>query len=360
MKRIKLLSMLAFAAFVAVSFNACKGDDDDNNDGGDNNNNNSYVIDDGDGWMYTLSFSELNDNDSELSFTETYKFTSPEEATLTVTYLYKYEMPDVNADAASADTSAAEEPSSVEIVKDDLPIISAVLTMTSTSSVIADTVYLEYYDDKDYEVEREENKIVCTYTNKYLEGKTYADVKLFYKSEIEYAKEEAKATAKANEQNGNANNANTNTNTNTKTNYNFDKDSVGAIINNESSIGYTIVKSGVASVYSFDYDKDGNITSGTIVCECKNSDVAKAYAKEHMRDKNDAGDRIYKSVSLDGNKVIMIYSDAAIAEMKKSDVENQYEAQKSGKTDSDSNSETENVDGEENDNQGDENQLEQE
>ena len=71
MRKIKILSLLAFAAFTAVSFNACKDDD-----GGDDNNSDGVMFTEGD-VQYKMSLGELKDNDSELTFTQTYEYIKP-------------------------------------------------------------------------------------------------------------------------------------------------------------------------------------------------------------------------------------------------------------------------------------------
>ena len=322
MKRIfKSMFLMASAVAVAMNFASCKGDDD----GEDNNSDDKVLIEDENGAKYTVKISDLNDSGKELSYTVTLNFIAPEEIKVEYQNIFEYsaDAPAVADSVVSNDS--VNEPASVEVEKDLLPVTLWKYIVTCDKDEYLTKVYNEIKTDSaDFSsYVMDGNTITCIYAD---DEMTYAEAKAYYeeekaelKSEIEKAKKEASANNNKPE--------NGKENTNTKTNYNFNKDSVGAIVNVDSTIGYTVVKSGVASVYSFGYDKNGNITNGTIVCECKNSDVAKAYAKEHMRDRNDAGDRIYKSVSLDGNKVIMIYSDAALEGLTKDSI---VDAQKSG------------------------------
>ena len=140
MRRIKFLTLLAFAVSVAVSFNACKGGDDGD---GDEKSGDSYLIEDSDGWKYTVSFSELKDNGSEMSFTESFKYILPEDATVKFEFSYQYE-------EQPSDSTVTEA-----VTKDSYPITGGVVTVTSSSESLADSIYAELVTDKSYTIEKD-------------------------------------------------------------------------------------------------------------------------------------------------------------------------------------------------------------
>lgn len=311
MRKIKILSLLAFAAFAAVSFNACKDDD-----GGDDNNSDGVMFTEGD-VQYKMSLGELKDNDSELTFTQTYEYIKPFDLKEEIAYTFKY-----NADSLPQNDSAAQSG------KQNYPITDAYMVIECGSEENAQIVRdsLLGGDDANYTITVDGSKLTCTFKN--VEGMTYAAVEALYnqyadkissqrkKNDAAKAKEDAEAKKQEAENNR-------------PTNYNFDRDSVGAIVSTDSTIGFTLVKDGVAAVYSFTFNKNTNmITNGTVICVCKNSDVAKAYAKEHMKDKNANGQLLYKSINLDGCNVTFVYSDSAIIGLTKDAI---ILAQKNGK-----------------------------
>ena len=311
MRKIKILSLLAFAAFAAVSFNACKDDD-----GGDDNNSDGVMFTEGD-VQYKMSLGELKDNDSELTFTQTYEYIKPFDLKEEIAYTFKY-----NADSLPQNDSAAQSG------KQNYPITDAYMVIECGSEENAQIVRdsLLEGDVANYTITVDGSKLTCTFKN--VEGMTYAAVEALYnqyadkissqrkKNDAAKAKEDAEAKKQEAENNR-------------PTNYNFDRDSVGAIVSTDSTIGFTLVKDGVAAVYSFTFNKNTNmITNGTVICVCKNSDVAKAYAKEHMKDKNANGQLLYKSINLDGCNVTFVYSDSAIIGLTKDAI---ILAQKNGK-----------------------------
>ncbi len=310
MKRIKIFSLLALTAFAVASFNACKGDKED-----DNTNDDAVVFTDGD-VQYKMSLSELKDNDSELSFNQVIEYIKPIDLKEDITFTFKY-----SADSVAASDSASSD-------KKSLPITEASMVINcgseSNAQMVRDSMLT---DTVSYIISVEGSKVICTYKKEVLENMTYAAAEAFYnelakklgdqrkKNDANKAKEENDAKKQEAENNR-------------KTNYKFDRDSVGAIISTDSTIEFTLVKAGVAAVYSYKIDNEGNVVSGSVICVCKNSDVAKAYAKEHMKDKNAKGQLIYKSINLDGSNVIMVYSASAIEGLHKRDI---VAAQQSGK-----------------------------
>ena len=314
MKRIfRSMFLMAGAVALALNFASCKGDSED-----DNKNEDAVLFTDGD-VQYKMSLSELKDNDSELTFTQVYEYIKPFNLKEDITYTFKY-----TADTLQqADTVAQSG-------KQNYPISEAYMVIDCGSEANAQIVRdsLLGSDTANYTITVDGSKVTCTYKKEVVSGMTYAVVENIYKqyadqlssqrkkNDANKAKEESDAKKQESENNR-------------KTNYNFDRDSVGGIVSTDSTIGFTLVKSGVAAVYSYTFDKTtGMITSGSVVCVCKNSDVAKAYAKEHMKDKNAKGQLIYKSINLDGSNVIMVYSASAIEGLHKSDI---VAAQQSGK-----------------------------
>ena len=327
MRKIKFLSMLVFAAFVAVSFYACKGDDDGDDDVV------SYLIEDEDGWKYTLSYSELKDSGSELSFTETSKYILPEDATVTIVYTFQY---DTQADSAATS-------------KDNSPITSSVWTVTSSSAAIADSIYDSSKDDESYVIERDGNKIICTYKKDSLEGWNYLSVKAFYEDMVKWAEASAINETSPNNQKGSANNGGKSDSktTSTKININFAKDTSATIVE-KNKITYINVdsKSGVATIGTYTFDDAGGVTGGKIDYEFVSEDKAKNYAtylKNNSKDEN--GARLYKSISIDGNKVIAVYSDAAVAGMNKNDLESQFKTSGNTNTGNDASGENDSSEG---------------
>ena len=312
---------MAGAVALAFNFASCKGDGEDDN----KNEEEAVLFTDGD-VQYKMSLSELKDNDSELSFNQVIEYIKPIDLKEDITFTFKYRG---SSEAAPADSvPAADSSVNQTIDKKDMPIIEASMVINcgseSNAQMVRDSMLT---DTVSYNISVEGSKVICTYKQDALEHMTYAAAEAFYnelakqlgdqrkKNDANKAKEESDAKKQEAENNR-------------KTNYNFDRDSVGGIVSTDSTIGFTLVKSGVAAVYSYTFDKTtGMITSGSVVCVCKNSDVAKAYAKEHMKDKNAKGQLIYKSINLDGSNVIMVYSASAIEGLHKRDI---VAAQQSG------------------------------
>ena len=302
--------LMAGAVALAFNFASCKGDSED-----DNKNDDAVVFTDGD-VQYKMSLSELKDNDSELSFNQVIEYIKPIDLKEDITFTFKY-----SADSVASSDSASSD-------KKSLPITEASMVINcgseSNAQMVRDSMMT---DTVSYNIAVEGSKVICTYKKEVLENMTYAAAEAFYNELAKKLGEQRKKNDanKAKEENDAKKQEAEN---NRKTNYNFDKDSVGAVISTDSTISYTLVKSGVAAVYNFTFDKNtGMITSGSVVCVCKNSDVAKAYAKEHMKDKNAKGQLIYKSINLDGSNVIMVYSASAIEGLHKRDI---VAAQQSG------------------------------
>ena len=78
---------------------------------------------------------------------------------------------------------------------------------------------------------------------------------------------------------------------------------------------YVNASAGRGVAYNFNLNEDGSFASGTVVVAFKNADDAKAYAKSESRAKDENGDRIYKSASIDGGNVVLTYSSKALANM---------------------------------------------
>lgn len=321
MKKIfRNMLLMAGAAALALNFASCKGDSED-----DNNNEEAVLFTDGD-VQYKMSLSELKDEDSELSFVQTIEYIKPFDLKEDITFTFKYNAGNeaAPADSVAQNDSAASQP----VEKKDLPIVEASMVINCGSEANAQMVRDSMLTDTvSYDIAVEGSKVVCTYKQEVIKYMTYASAETIYnelakqlgdqrkKNDANKAKEESDAKKQESENNR-------------KTNYNFDRDSVGGIVSTDSTIGFTLVKSGVAAVYSYTFDKTtGMITSGSVICVCKNSDVAKAYAKEHMKDKNAKGQLIYKSINLDGSNVIMVYSASAIEGLHKRDI---VAAQQSG------------------------------
>ncbi|MBO7145549.1 MAG: lipocalin family protein [Salinivirgaceae bacterium] len=323
MKKIfRNMLLMAGAAALALNFASCKGDGEDDN----KNEEEAVLFTDGD-VQYKMSLSELKDADNQLSFTQIIEYIKPIDLKEEITFTFKYNS---GSEAAPADSVAPADSSASQPVveKKDYPIIDASMVINCGSEANAQMVRDSMLTDTvSYDIAVEGSKVVCTYKQEVIKYMTYASAETIYnelakqlgdqrkKNDANKAKEESDAKKQEAENNR-------------KTNYNFDRDSVGGIVSTDSTIGFTLVKSGVAAVYSYTFDKTtGMITSGSVVCVCKNSDVAKAYAKEHMKDKNAKGQLIYKSINLDGSNVIMVYSASAIEGLHKRDI---VAAQQSG------------------------------
>ena len=322
MKKIfKSMFLMAGAVALAFNFASCKGDGENDN----KNEEEAVLFTDGD-VQYKMSLSELKDADSQLSFTQIIEYIKPFDLKEDITFTFKYNAGNeaAPADSVAQNDSAASQP----VEKKDLPIVEASMVINCGSEANAQMVRDSMLTDTvSYDIAVEGSKVVCTYKQEVIKYMTYASAETIYnelakqlgdqrkKNDANKAKEESDAKKQEAENNR-------------KTNYNFDRDSVGGIVSTDSTIGFTLVKSGVAAVYSYTFDKTtGMITSGSVVCVCKNSDVAKAYAKEHMKDKNAKGQLIYKSINLDGSNVIMVYSASAIEGLHKRDI---VAAQQSG------------------------------
>ncbi len=321
MKKIfRNMLLMAGAAALALNFASCKGDSED-----DNNNEEAVLFTDGD-VQYKMSLSELKDENSELSFVQTIEYIKPFDLKEDITFTFKY---NAGGEVEPADSVPATDSSTNQTVdKKDLPIVEASMVINCGSDANAQMVRDSMLTDTvSYDITVEGSKVICNYKKETLENMTYAVAESIYnnlakqlgeqrkKNDANKAKEETDAKKQEAENNR-------------KTNYNFDRDSVGAIISTDSTIEFTLVKAGVAAVYSYKIDNGGNVVSGSVICVCKNSDVAKAYAKEHMKDKNAKGQLIYKSINLDGSNVIMVYSASAIEGLHKRDI---VAAQQSGK-----------------------------
>lgn len=305
---------MAGAVALAFNFASCKGDGED-----EKKDEEAVVFTDGD-VQYKMSLSELKDADNQLSFTQIIEYIKPIDLKEEITFTFKYNS---GSEAAPADSVAPADSSASQPVveKKDYPIIDATMVVNCGSEANAQMVRDSMLSDTvSYDIAVEGSKVVCTYKQDIIKYMTYSVAEAMYnklaeqlgdqrkKNDANKAKEESDAKKQEAENNR-------------KTNYNFDRDSVGGIVSTDSTIGFTLVKSGVAAVYSYTFDKTtGMITSGSVVCVCKNSDVAKAYAKEHMKDKNAKGQLIYKSINLDGSNVIMVYSASAIEGLHKSDI----------------------------------------
>ena len=321
MKKIfRNMLLMAGAAALALNFASCKGDSED-----DNKNEEAVLFTDGD-VQYKMSLSELKDENSELSFVQTIEYIKPFDLKEDITFTFKY---NAGGEVEPTDSVPSTDSSANQTVdKKDLPIIEALMVINCGSDANAQMVRDSMLTDTvSYDITVEGSKVICNYKKETLENMTYAVAESIYnnlakqlgeqrkKNDANKAKEETDAKKQEAENNR-------------KTNYNLDRDSVGAIISTDSTIEFTLVKAGVAAVYSYKIDNGGNVVSGSVICVCKNSDVAKAYAKEHMKDKNAKGQLIYKSINLDGSNVIMVYSASAIEGLHKRDI---VAAQQSGK-----------------------------
>jgi hypothetical protein len=317
MKRIKFLALLAFAAFTAVSFNACKGDDD-----GDDDNKDENVLVEKNGTKYTVKISDLSDNDSELSFTETYNYVEPDEAKVEMKYVFKYAASIALEPADSTTTDSVSTSAPAEVVKDSLPITLWKIITTCDKEEYAQSVYESYKADSTENanavIEIDDNVVTCTYSGE--EDFIYLMVKAIYdrhKESIDKDLDKAKAAAEANKNKENKPEE-TKPNTSAKNSrLDLTKNADEPWKKDTSSITmlYVNASAGRGVAYNFNLNEDGSFASGTVVVAFKNADEAKAYAKSEGRAKDENGDRIYKSVSVDGGNVVLAYSSKALAEM---------------------------------------------
>ena len=315
MKKIfKSMFLMAGAVALAFNFASCKGDGED-----EKKDEEAVVFTDGD-VQYKMSLSELKDADNQLSFTQIIEYIKPIDLKEEITFTFKYNS---GNEAAPADSVApADSLASQPVVeKKDYPIIDATMVVNCGSEANAQMVRDSMLSDTvSYDIAVEGSKVVCTYKQDVIKYMTYSVAEAMYNNLAEQLGEQRKKND-ANKAKEETDAKKQEAENNRKTNYNFDRDSVGGIVSTDSTIGFTLVKSGVAAVYSYTFDKTtGMITSGSVVCVCKNSDVAKTYAKEHMKDKNAKGQLLYKSINLDGSNVIMVYSASAIEGLHKSDI----------------------------------------
>ena len=323
--------LMASAVAVALNFASCKGDEG----GDDNNADDKVVIEDKDGVKYTVKISDLNDNDEELSYTVTYNYIAPDEVKVEYQNIFKYT---VTADEpALADSTGEAKPETADIVKDSLPIVSWKVVITCSKEDYAQKMYDEMKADttdlaKYATLEIDGKTITGIFDD--LEGLTYSMVKDMYeeeKAEIDSDIAKAKKAAEAEknkETKPEENNENPKTNTkNNRLNLSSNADEVKSD-STSYTLTYVNANAGRGVAYSFALNTDGTFASGTVVVAFKNAAEAKAYAKSEGKAKNENGDRIYKSVSVDGGNVVLTYSSMALAEMTKESVTQQFNAKK--------------------------------
>ena len=332
MKRIfKSMFLMASAVAVALNFASCKGDE-----GGDDNNDDDKVVIEGkDGAKYTVKISDLSDNDAELSYTITYNYIAPEEVKVETQNIFKYaaETP------ATADTVAANdsvnEPAKADVVKDSLPITQWKMIVTCSKEEYAQMMYEEMKADSADEeytsVTIDGKTITCVIDD--TEGLTYSMVKALYekeKSEIGSAIAKAKEAAEAEKNKEKEPENPEKPNTNTKNNRLNLSANANEVKSDSTSLTLTYVNAnaGRGVAYSFTLNADGTFASGTVVVAFKDADAAKSYAKSEGKAKNENGDRIYKSVSIDGGNVVLTYSSKALAEMTKATAEAMFNEKK--------------------------------
>ena len=335
MKRIfKSMFLMASAVAVALNFASCKGDE-----GGDDNNDDDKVVIEGkDGAKYTVKISDLSDNDEELSYTITYNYIAPEEVKVETQNIFKYTF---TADAPAAADSTAQndsvaKPETSDVVKDSLPIVSWKMIITCSKEDYAQMMYEEMKADSADEeytsVTIDGKTITCVIDD--TEGLTYSMVKALYekeKSEIGSAIAKAKEAAEAEKNKEKDPEENPEKpNTNTKNNRLNLSANANEVKSDSTSLTLTYVNAsaGRGVAYSFTLNADGTFASGTVVVAFKDADAAKAYAKSEGKAKNENGDRIYKSVSIDGGNVVLTYSSKALAEMTKATAEAMFNEKK--------------------------------
>ena len=336
MKRIfKSMFLMASAVAVALNFASCKGDE-----GGDDNNDDDKVVIEGkDGAKYTVKISDLSDNDEELSYTITYNYIAPEEVKVETQNIFKYTFT-ADAPAAAADSTAQNDsvakPETSDVVKDSLPIVSWKMIITCSKEDYAQMMYEEMKADSADEeytsVTIDGKTITCVIDD--TEGLTYSMVKALYekeKSEIGSAIAKAKEAAEAEKNKEKDPEENPEKpNTNTKNNRLNLSANANEVKSDSTSLTLTYVNAsaGRGVAYSFTLNADGTFASGTVVVAFKDADAAKAYAKSEGKAKNENGDRIYKSVSIDGGNVVLTYSSKALAEMTKATAEAMFNEKK--------------------------------
>ena len=333
MKRIfKSMFLMASAVAVALNFASCKGDE-----GGDDNNDDDKVVIEGkDGAKYTVKISDLSDNDEELSYTITYNYIAPEEVKVETQNIFKYaaDAPAAPDSTAVSDSSAQSSPA--EVVKDSLPITQWKMIVTCSKEEYAQMMYEEMKADSADEeytsVTIDGKTITCVIDD--TEGLTYSMVKALYdkeKSEIGSAIAKAKEAAEAaknKEKDPEENPEKPNTNTkNNRLNLSANANEVKSD-STSLTLTYVNANAGRGVAYSFTLNADGTFASGTVVVAFKDADAAKAYAKSEGKAKNENGDRIYKSVSIDGGNVVLTYSSKALAEMTKATAEAMFNEKK--------------------------------
>lgn len=319
MKRIfKSMFLMASAVAVALNFASCKGDDGDDDN---NNDDDKVVIEDKDGTKYTVKISDLNDYDVELSYTVTYNFIAPEEAKVEYQNIFKYTF--TADEPALADSTGEAKPETADVVKDSLLIVSWKVVITCSKEEYAQKMYDDMKADttdlaKYATLEIDGKTIIGVFDD--LEGLTYGMVKAMYeeeKAEIDSDIAKAKEAADANKNKAENKTEETKPNASAKNSrLDLTKD-VEEIKSDSTPITMTYVNAsaGQGVAYNFNLNEDGTFASGTVVIAFKNADDAKAYAKAESRAKDENGDRIYKSVSIDGGNVVLTYSSKALANM---------------------------------------------
>ncbi|MBR4621189.1 MAG: hypothetical protein IKO46_09415 [Salinivirgaceae bacterium] len=317
MKRIfKSMFLMASAVAVALNFVSCKGDD-----GEDDNNDDNVVIEDKDGVKYTVKISDLNDNDEELSYTVTYNFIAPEEAKVEYQNIFKYTL--TADEPALADSTGEAKPETADVVKDSLLIVSWKVVITCSKEEYAQKMYDDMKADttdlaKYATLEIDGKTIIGVFDD--LEGLTYGMVKAMYeeeKAEIDSDIAKAKEAADANKNKVENKPEETKPNALAKNSrLDLTKDADETKKDSTSlTLTYVNASAGRGVAYNFKHNAEGTFESGTVVVAFKNADEAKAYAKSESRAKDENGDRIYKSVGVDGGNVVLAYSSKALAEM---------------------------------------------
>lgn len=310
--------LMASAVAVALNFASCKGDDGDDDN---NNDDDKVVIEDKDGAKYTVKISDLNDNDEELSYTVTYNFIAPEEAKVEYQNIFKYTF--TADEPALADSTGEAKPETADVVKDSLLIVSWKVVITCSKEDYAQKMYDDMKADttdlaKYATLEIDGKTIIGVFDD--LEGLTYGMVKAMYeeeKAEIDSDIAKAKEAADANKNKVENKPEETKPNASAKNSrLDLTKDADETKKDSTSlTLTYVNASAGRGAAYNFKHNAEGTFESGTVVVAFKNADEAKAYAKSESRAKDENGDRIYKSVSVDGGNVVLAYSSKALAEM---------------------------------------------
>lgn len=308
--------LVASAVAVALNFASCKGDD-----GEDDNNNDDNVVVEKDGAKYTVKISDLNDNDEELSYTVTYNFIAPEEAKVEYQNIFKYTF--TADEPALADSTGEAKPETADVVKDSLLIVSWKVVITCSKEEYAQKMYDDMKADttdlaKYATLEIDGKTITGIFDD--LEGLTYSMVKDMYeeeKAEIDSDIAKAKKSAEAEKNKDENKPEETKPNASAKNSrLDLTKDADETKKDSTSlTLTYVNASAGCGVAYNFKHNAEGTFESGTVVVAFKNADEAKAYAKSESRAKDENGDRIYKSVSVDGGNVVLAYSSKALAEM---------------------------------------------